>query len=341
MADRRGIVFFVIVAGGLLGGGARGDDGEAERDRLIALIAKGSDVDGNTKKFAALLHERDKTIATSQAAKDAERAARQAESEARRAQADWRREYERSADYEIGWRCTLSVDPKNPVPSDEGRFRADWGRVVKKESVRLAPKNALDEGEPATLFEIAGQARHYFMRGEKHRLSSSAGDLDGDVGDWMVVCDGGNDAGSRRYRTGADDPAERAPEYWRGRLEPEVFAARITAPPKIAQKARWNPRHITSARYFWAIHDVKWKYPLDEFVLSNLTLTRQVGARWEIEVDNRLSFLVEVPPSLPRRDALRAGRNAWLILGQPRFDATLHKLVLVAADVEPSYVTEK
>jgi hypothetical protein len=311
---------------------------EAERDGLIDKIVRGQDVDGSVKRFAALVRERDQKVATSRAAKEAEQKAREVESE-------YRKTYEKSADYDLGWRCTLSVDPKHPVPSDEGRFRADWGRVVKKEKVTLAPKNALDDGEPATLYEVAGQARHYFLRGEGFGHGRKS-DVEANMGDLLLVCDGddGHHDNTERigWRGSPDDPATRVPPYWRGRLQRHGFAARITAPPRIVDKGRWNPIHITSSRYFWAIKDVKWKYPPESFVLSDLTVGKDVGGgHFEISVDQHQSFLIEVPPRLPRREVIQPGRNAWLIMGHPRFDRTLKKLVLQVEDVESRYITEK
>jgi hypothetical protein len=317
------------------GGAAQAAPLESERDALIARITRGDDVEGAARRFAALLRQRDQIVATSHAAK-------QAEADAKKALRDWREQYEKSVDYDLGWRCTLSVDPRRPVPSDEGRFRADWGRVVRKEAVRLAPKNPLDEGEPATLYEIAGQARHYLIRGEgfghgRHEAFVA------DVGELALVCDGD---GTRHHdpeellHPNVGDPDARLPPSWRG-LVRHGFAARIKAPPRIVNKGRWNPIHITATNYFWAIHDVRWKYPAGAFVLSNLPLGREIDHRWEIMVERDQSFLVEVPPSLARRSALVAGHRAWLILGQPRFDAALHKLVLVAEDIEATYVDEE
>jgi hypothetical protein len=359
----RGAALFVCLVACVLGhaGEPTPTADEVERDRLIALITSGKDVEGNSKKLQALITARQKSEAaaeaekrTREAAAEADRRTREAAAEAekrtREAARQWRQRYQKSADYDLGWRCTASVDPRHPVPSSEQRFFADWGRVVKKEAVRLAPKNALDEGEPATLLEIAGQVRHYFIRAEKFGPGFPPRDVTGDVGDWMLVCDGDNarsrvrgadDWAERMVGIRPDDPSARAPEYWRGRLQKHGFAAAIIAPPKIVQKARWNPIHITLTNYYWAIHDVKWKYPPGRYVLTNLELSGEIDGRWEVSVEHGLSFLVEVPPSLPRREALVAGRNAWIILGEPRFDRALHKLVLVAFDVEPSYVTEK
>ncbi|MGZ3406727.1 MAG: hypothetical protein ACXVAN_09825, partial [Polyangia bacterium] len=303
-----------------------------ERDALIDKIARGEDLDASTRRFAALVKERDRVVATSHAAKEAEEKARLAERE-------FKKEYEKSADHDAGWRCTFSVDPKRPVPSDEGRFKGDWGRVVRKEKVTLTPKNALDDGEPATLYEVAGQARHYFIRGDKFGPGFPPRAIEAEVGDLMLVCDGdgGQHDNTEPYgwRGSPDDPSMRVPPYWHGKLQRHGFAARIAAAPKIAQKGKWNPIHVTSSRYFWAIHDVKWKYPEGSFVLSDLTIGQDLGGgRWDIPVENKLSFVVEVPPGVPRREVMQPGHNAWMILGHPRFDRTLHKLVLVAEDLE-------
>ena len=309
-----------------------------ERDALIDKIVRGEDVDASVRRFAALVKERDHLVATSRAAKETEESARRAEHEFKEA-------YRKSIDSEVGWRCTLTPDPKNPLPSTEARFKGDWGRVVKKEAVRLTPKNALDEGEPATLYEVAGQARHYFIYGETYGAARNQPFVAA-VGDLALVCNG--DTGQHdnteppNYRGSANDPSTRVPDYWRGKLQRHGFAARIASVPKIASKTKWNPLHITSTNYFWAIKDVKWKYPEGAFVLSDLFVGRDLGGgRWDIPVENDLSFVVEVPPALPRRDLLVSGHNAWMILGHPRFDRTLHKLVLVVEDVESRYVIEK
>jgi hypothetical protein len=87
---------------------------------------------------------------------------------------------------------------------------------------------------------------------------------------------------------------------------------------------------------------VAWPYPPDAFVLASLPIGPSLGGgRWEIPVENKESFVIEVPPSLKHQEALVTGHDAWLILGQARFDRTLKKLVLAVVDIEPRYVLDK
>src|SRR5262249_25763844 len=155
-----------------------------------------------------------------------------------------------------------------------------------KETVRLPPKNELDEGEQWTLLEIDGQARRYVVRGDKQGLPDGQ-PVRGEVGDLMLVCDGGA------------EPDRRLPPAWQGApLTGHAFPARLAAPPLIARKARWSPRHITSTKFFWAIHDVKWKYG-DQPVLANIEVGRDLGGgRYEIPSIQNLSWVLEVPESL-------------------------------------------
>ncbi len=294
----------------------------AERDALIQKIIRGTNYDESVRRFVALYERRERSIM------DSATTAAQVR-QARDTQHAWRDTYHKTADYEVGWRCTLSANPKDPVPSSEGRFRGDWGRVTRKEVVRLPPKNALDEGEAWTLFEVKGEARSHLIHGDRFGLPDRS-PLRAEVGDLVVLCDAGN---------GSID--KRLPPAWQtGPLVQNGFAARIASPPLIAKKARWNPTHITSTPIFWAIHDVRWKYP--GFVLCNIEIGKDLGGgHYEIEALQGLSWLLEVPPKLAHRDALVPGRTVWAILGQARFDPALKKLVLVAEDLEERYIVEK
>ena len=297
----------------------------AERDQLLDKIAHGVDYEASVKRFAALVKQRDAVVATSfaaRAAKDKEREAERAILDAKR---KWQDEYHKTADYQVSWRCTLSPDPAHPIPSTEGRFRPDWGRVVRKEATRLQPKNALDDGEPVTLMEVRGQARAYQFRADRFGPNREA--FDAKVGDLVLICDGG------------EDLARGVPPGWGPRLLTSGFAVHLTEPPLITKKARFAPIHITGSAFFWAIKDVRWKYPPGSFVLSNLEIGQPLGpGHWDIPADRELSWVLEVPPTVKHQDLLVPGHQVWLILGNPRFDKSLKKLVLEAQDIEARYI---
>jgi len=301
-----------------------------ERDALIDKIARGVDYETSVKRYSELVKQRDAVVATSAAAKQKEqqeRDAQRADAAKRRA---WQDAYHKTNDYEVGWRCTLSPDPAHPIPSTEGRFRPDWGKIVRKRSIRFPPKNALDEGEPATLYELKGVARSYVFRGDA--FDAWRKPFEAKVGDLVLLCDGG------------EDLDRRLPPEWGDHLVKSGFAVRIAEPPHIARKTRWNPIHVTGSAFFWMIQDVKWKYPEGAFLLSNIEIDKDLGGgQWEIEADRHrgMSWILEVPPTVKGRELLVPGHSVWAILGPYRFDKALKKLVIVAQDLEAHYIVEK
>ena len=323
---RRALVLLMLLAGG-----ARADRPEtpildAERDQLIARVVRGEDVDKSVRRLGELLAARDLVVPTSRAAVERQRAV----SDARRS---WQDAWQKTADHALAWRCLLSPDPAHPIVdrTNSGRHRADWGKVVRKQSVRLVAKNPLDEGEVATLYEIAGTARHYLVRGERSGLEVRE-DFVADVGELVLVC-----AGSDEPLRGLAPPSQSA---WSGPFT-HAFAGRIGAPPRITQKARWAPIHITDNFFFWAIHDGKWKLPEGARALINAEIAEDLGGgRFDIASDQGHRWRLEVPRGLAHTDALVVGHNAWLIVEQPRFDAGLKRLVLTAVDIEERYVDE-
>jgi hypothetical protein len=302
---------------------------EAERDALIGRIIKGADFAAAVRRFKELAEQRQRLIDAQQAQKEQDRAQRELERlrrEQDRAQKD---AYRKTADHEVSWRCTLSPDPAHPIPSNEGRFKGDWGKVVRKERVRLPPKNELDDGEEITLIEVAGAARRYLIRAERYGLPDGQ-PLRAGVGDLVLVCDGGSDIDGKL-----------PPPFKDARVQTSGFAVKIPAPPRIAQKARWQPIHITGTRFYWAIRDVRWPYPPEAFVLCHIEIGADLGGgRFEIETNNKQSWVLEVPPNLPRRELVAPGRMLWVIMGKARFDRGIKKLVLTAEDVEERYVRE-
>jgi hypothetical protein len=314
------LIGFILLGSAIAAHPEPNPEDDQERDVLIDKIARGVEVEASVRRFKELVQKRDQRVATSQAAQDRERADR----EARR---NWYEAWHKSADYEVSWRCTLSPDPANPIPSDEGRYKGDWGRVVRKESLRMTPKNELDEGEPVTIYEIAGLKQHYFVHGEKIGFRRDQ-PFTAQKGDLVVLCaDGAN-------------PDRRLPPPWSNEKINSGFAFKATAPPLIAKKKKWNPIHITSSRFYWAVHDVKWKYPDEAFILSVIEIGEDLGGgRYKIEVDKQrgMDWVLEVPPHLAHKELLIPGHYVWAIMGHHRFDKTLKKLVLVAEDLEDRY----
>jgi hypothetical protein len=301
-----------------------------ERDQLIDKITRGVDYDASVKRFIALLALRDQKVATSEAARKAEEAQREKERELAQARRKIMDEYHATLDHEVSWRCTLSPDPANPVPSREGRFKADWGKVIRTQKTRLPPKNALDEGEPITLYEIEGVARRYTVRGEKFGPKRGE-DFVARPGDLVLVCNGGERS---------DD---NLPPGWGPQIVRSGFAAPIARPPLISQKKRWNPIHVTDSAIFWIIRDVKWKYPDDGYLLVVITPDKDLGnGRWEVQANRDTPWILEAPAALGRkRELLKPGVPVWAILGQHRFDPALKRLILVAQDLEARYVFER
>ena len=293
---------------------------DAQRDVLLEKIIRGEDFERSVDAFKALVSKRDAIIPTSEKAQ-------QEEHERFEAKRAWDEEWRNTADSEVAWRCGLSADPVHPQPAYPD-WAGDWGRVTKKEQVRLEPKNALDEGELWTLYEVKGLKRTYRFRGAgfgifRHR------DFEAEKGDLVLVCDGGRDT------------EKRLPPQWQQDFQRTGFAVRIKSPPLIAQKKRWNPIHITDNRLFWAVKDVKWRYPPDAYVLSVISLGEDLGGgRWQVDVGQDLSIVVEVPKSLAHQDLLVPGHKVWAILGNARFDRSLRKLVLTAEDLEAHYIDE-
>jgi hypothetical protein len=289
------------------------DELAAQRELVLARIIHGSDTDRAIGEFVSLHHRRLELLG------------RTPEALANHKAIDTQ-----SLDYEAGWRCTLSADPTRPVDSDEGRFRGDWGKVVQKHSLRTVPKNELDNGTPVTLYEIEGRARRYTVRADRMGTRTNEA-LQAEIGDLVLLCNGGEDL-----------IRDLPPPWDKVRIVRSGLAGRIAQPPRIADKAQWNPRHITHTRFFWAIHDVKWKYPPEQFVLCYLDVFRDLGqGRFEIKVDNDKSFLIEAAAKLQHKELLQPGRGLWMILGFHRFDRDLQKLVLTLVDVEEHYVTPK
>ena len=302
----------------------------AERDALILKITSGQDYAASVKRWKELVAEHDRLVANLARAKEIQLTSRENHLKELQARTKLRDEYHATADYDVSWRCTFSPDPAHPIPSTEGRFKPDWGKVVRKEQLRRPPKNALDEGELVTMFEVKGLARSYQFAGERFNYGRHRESFDAALGDLVLVC------------VGSEDTSRDAPPGWGPTLVRSGFAVRIAEPPLIVKKARWAPIHVTGSFFFWAIHDVVWKPAPEAFILSNIEILRDLGdRRYEIDAGQNLSWIMEVPPAVKIKEPLAPGRAVWAILGHHRFDPSIKKLVLVAEDLEPHYIVEK
>ena len=176
---------------------------------------------------------------------------------------------------------------------------------------------------------MAGSGRRYLLHGEEAGLKRGQ-PFTAEKGDLVLICDGG----SARDR--------RLPPPWSDEfIQRSGFAAVIAETPLIVKKKKWDPIHITDIAVFWAIRDVKWKYPPDSFVLANIEIGDDLGGgRWRIDASQGLDWVLETAPGLAHRELLVPGHSVWAILGHARFDKGLRKLVLVAEDLEDKLVED-
>lgn len=300
---------------------------DAEREKLIEKILRGETFEQSVAAFAALVQKRDPIIPTSARAQ-----------KARREQLDtkyaWQAEWKKTADSEVAWRCRLGVDPANmprpPGSSGVPDWEGDWGVITRKEQIRKAPKNDLDEGELVTVYEMKGQRRTYRFPAENFGIFKQRR-FEAQKGDFILLCDGGTD-------TERD-----LPEPWSKEFQRSGFAVKLKSPPRITKKRRWDPLQITDNALFWAVRDVKWRFGEGKYVLCVIDVAEDQGnGRYLIDVDiaDGVQILVDVPPNVANRKLMVPGQKVWAILGNARFDKTVRKLVLTVEDLEDRYIDE-
>lgn len=294
-----------------------------ERDSLIGKMARGEDYEASLKRFVELWRKREELRAGEVA-------------EEKRAQEAHKRQLEdaKTVDGIVGAHCGLYRDPKNPprhyASSD---MIGDWGRVVRKEQVRLPPKNAFDDGEQITLYRIEAKRATYTVssQGPSYLLGRP---LTAQVGDLVLLCV------LSRHSEGS---GSKFPPDFRENILSQGFAVRIKEPPRIAQKTQ-DPVHLLGEwRLRAAIERVEWTLPPETPVLNRVfvqeTLPPANGLQRFSIVAERHTYVLEVPSQVKGRELLKPGEHAWVIMGQARFDRELRKLVLVAQDIDARYVT--
>lgn len=294
----------------------------AERDALIGKLARGEDYEANVKRFGELWQKREALRADEVAEQ------KRAEEAHKRIQAD-----AKTVDGIVGSHCALYRDPKNPPGGSRESLTAEWGKVVRKELVRLPPKNAFDDGEQITLYRIEAQRATYTVSslGPTYLLERP---LTAQVGDLVLLCI------MARHSEGS---GSKFPPDFRENILSQGFAVRIKEPPLIVKKTQ-NPLPLLGEwRFRAAIERVEWTVPPEQPVLNRVFVQEAMPPangrqRFAIAAE-RHSYVLEVPPTVRGRELLRPGEHAWVIMGQARFDRELRKLVMVADDVEARYVT--
>lgn len=283
-----------------------------ERDVHILNIFRGRDVAVSVQGFKQLLQRHQRGVASTEQAKKAQEA-RSAELEIYK---------KTSLDYEGGWLCRLSDD----APPNDHRV-TDWGRVVRKTEVALDGQGAvLLDGGSITIYEVAGRGgRRLVIPKESTKRSAAVGDL-------VVLC-----AFDEKTRS------DLAPPWNSVKLTQAKHFGVIAEPPRTVGKSQWNPIHITDHELRDAIFYKRWPMPPGRQVVALVRVDQDLGSGRLAMVSRYWAdpFILEVSPSLPRRALLQPGEYVWVIMGSPRFDKELEKLVLVAADIELRYLIER
>ena len=310
-------------------GAALPDPTETERDALIDRIARGVDYEASVRRFGELLRARDRVQATSEAARQKEAATV--------AQARASREALRATlDGHLSRGCRLVAEPREAPFSKHAwdELWIDWGKVIRREDVKIPGDNALADDRTVRMIEVAGRRRNYRIADEKRQLALAAGDL-------AVVCatrDADHDPAHRRMLETIEGASveDRLPAAWRGIEHHGPLVARLRELPHIANKARWNPVHVTENDLWWAIHDAKWRYSDRDVVTFARVASALAGGLYEMEAEDGVIWLMEVPASVDAR-ALVVGKGVWAVLRDARFDRVRKKLLLTAVDLEASY----
>lgn len=283
------------------------------RNALLRKLLRGEDPPGTTAAIRQLYEQRAHLLA---------RAAQSAEQQQKR-QAELEI-YQKSLDYEAAWYCRLAVDPKQP--RGDGYPSLDFGRVVRKTEVAIAgPRDNPLADAAVTLYEVAGQSERYVVDGSDNPSFQAA------VGDLVALC-------RQQQRVRGD----LAPPWNTVKLTSSKYSGRIARPPRIVDKAAWNPLHITDNELRNAILWKRWETPPDRLVLALVRVEKDLGDGRYAMLSRYFGdpFILEVPTGLPRRDLLQPGEFLWIILGKPRFDRDRQKLVLTAIDLELRYLIE-
>lgn len=289
-----------------------------ERNVLLQKIFRGEDVAASLRLYKQLYDRRRQILDEAKQASQAKQS-RQKELE----------EYQKtSLDYESFDFCRFSA----PVP--RGHRSTDWGKVVRQTAAAIdAQGGMLLDDAAVAIFEVEGQdGRHFVALKDPETWSKKKGRVPPKVGDLALFCNW--DERTRK---------DLLPPWNTVKLSVTNTFGRITEPPRIVRKSAWNPIHISQQDLRDAIMYKKWNAPPGRHVLALVQVEKVLedGRLAMVSHYWRDPFVLDVPPSLPRKELLQPGEYVWVIMGSPRFDKELDKLVLTAADVELRYLIER
>lgn len=295
-----------------------------ERDALIAKLARGEDFEGSLARFVAL-YKQWQTRKESALGQEA-----QAEQQKNQAAAQ-----RQGLDFVVGERCLLSADPKNPPHGRSSFMNADWGRVIEKKPAKLPARGPFDDPEEIILYRVAGLYKTYVISSKGPALWYEK-PFDAQLGNLVLVC---------WVSISSEGSGSKYPPEFRDNILTQGFAAPIKEPPLIVKKADRNPLHLLGTSDFQlALRTGRWHLPDGVPVLSHVLVREDLGDspsghRYSMIIDDHDDFVLEVPPGVKNENLLKPFHYAWVIMGQPRFDKQLRRLVLVAYDIEQRYVT--
>jgi hypothetical protein len=302
----------------------------AERDRLIVALSKGQETEASLTRFAAILKERRER----RAAVLGVEAEELKEKQERTARDKLIAEQQQGLDSVVGERCGLSVDPKKP-PHGAAFMRADWGKVVVKQAGQLKARKIFDKPDEVTLYKIQGQRQSYVFWSAGPTLWYTK-PFEGQVGDLVLICS---------VSVQSEGSGSRFPVEFREQIITQGFVTKIKEPPLITKKARYNPLHSLDegSDIRVAISQGEWRLPEGLPLLARVMVKEDLGSvgtnhRYLMASGSKGEFLLDVPPSLAHRELLKPYRYSWIIMGGARPELERKTWLLVAQDIESSYV---
>lgn len=302
-------------------------DLRGERDELIAKLTRGEDYEQSLERFIALRQKWQQRV------QEVEGLAQQEKDQ--RAQL---RGETKELDHVVGDKCELAADPLKPPTRAHAFMHADWGTVIEKQPAVIPARKPFDDDEKITLYKVKGLLKTYTISSKGPALWYDK-PLVAAVGDLVLIC---------MVSVHSEGSGSQLPPNFRENILSQGFAVPIKEPPLIAKKKDRNPVHFPGKDngFVAAIHSGEWRLPPEQRIVSRVLVKKDLGQvgkmrRFAMFASEREEFVLEVPATLRNVELLQPFRFNWVIMGNHRFDRELKRLVLVAEDIEPRYVTPK